>query len=54
METRRVKRGVACTISLSHWNGMSPQTMSKSSTPRDQTVRETASYELDRIHSGGL
>lgn len=43
VETRLVKRGVAWMISWSHSNGMSPQTMSKSNTPRDQTVRETAS-----------
>lgn len=43
VETRLVKMGVALTISWSHSNGMSPQTMSKSNTPRDQTVRETAS-----------
>lgn len=43
LETRLVKMGVAPTISGSRSNGMSPQTMSKSKTPRDQTVRETAS-----------
>lgn len=42
VDTLLVKWGVAPTISWSHSNGMSPQTMSKSRTPRDQTVRGTA------------
>lgn len=38
LEMRLVKLGVACMMSASLSKGMSPQTMSKRSTPSDHTV----------------
>ncbi|TNN71864.1 hypothetical protein EYF80_017871 [Liparis tanakae] len=53
-ETRLLKYSLPRRISSSCSKGMSPHTMSYSSTPSDHTVAERPWYRWKRIHSGGL
>ena len=48
-----VKLSWALQMASSASKGMSPQTMSKRRMPRDQTVKGSALYWEQRIHSGG-
>lgn len=49
-----LKYSLPLRISSSCSKGMSPHTMSYSSTPSDHTVAERPWYLWKRIHSGGL
>lgn len=54
LDTLLLKYSLPWRISSSCSKGMSPQTMSYSSTPSDHTVAERPWYLWKRIHSGGL